>query len=130
MDRFTAVILGSVFCVVVTIAQAADQQPLQLVHTIPLPQLKEGDFDHFTVDLANNRLFDTAEENSKVLVFDLKTNKLIHTIDDVKAPHSMLYRDDLKKLFVVDSDLGEVRIYDGGSYKTVVSMIRRPGPCM
>jgi DNA-binding beta-propeller fold protein YncE len=119
MNRFKAVILCSVFCVLVTIAQSAGQQPLKLVYTIPLPQLKEGDFDHFTVDLANKRMFDTAEENSKVLVFDLKTNKLIHTIDDVKAPHSMLYRDDLKKLFVVDSDLGEVRIYDGQSYKSV-----------
>ena len=119
MNRIKAVILCSVVCVLLTVAQAADQHPLKLAQTIPLPQLKEGDFDHFAVDLANNRLFDTAEENSKVLVFDLKTNKLIHTLDDLKAPHSMLYRDDLKKLFVVDSDLGAVNIYDGESYKPV-----------
>ena len=122
MNRFRAVILFSLYCVLFNIAEAANQPPLKLVQTIPLPQLKEGDFDHFTVDLANNRLFDTAEENSKVLVFDLKTNRLIHTIDDVKAPHSMLYRDDLKKLFVVDSDLGAVNIYDGGSYKPLGSI--------
>src|SRR5258708_26429278 len=79
------------------------------------------------LDCAGNRLFVTAEENSKVLVFDLKTNKLIHTIDDVKAPHSMLYRADLKKLFVVDSDLGEVKIYETESYKPAGSIKVREG---
>jgi len=29
----------------------------------------------------------------------------------------MLYRADTKKLFVVDGDLGEVKIYDADSYK-------------
>jgi DNA-binding beta-propeller fold protein YncE len=97
------------------------------LHSTPIPELKDGDFDHLTADVAGNRLFVTAEENSKVLVFDLKTNKLIHTIADLKAPHSMLYRADLKKLFVVDSDLGEVKIYDSESYKPEGSIKVREG---
>src|SRR5436853_1702932 len=108
-------------------AFAQDKSPLSLTTTIPLPQLHDGDFDHFVVDLAGNRLFATAEENSKVLVFDLRTNKLIHTIDDLKAPHSLLYRADLKKLFVVDGDLGEVKIYETVSYKPVGSIKLREG---
>jgi DNA-binding beta-propeller fold protein YncE len=127
VNRSRVLILCSIFCISVALVQAADQPPLKLVHTIPLPQLKEGDFDHFAVDLAGNRLFDTAEENSKVLIFDLKTNKLIHTIDDLKAPHSMLYRDDLKKLFVVDGDLGEIKIYESESYKPAGSIKLREG---
>ena len=107
---------------------AGENAPLKLAQSTPLPQLKEGDFDHFAVDLDGNRLFSTAEENSKVLVFDLKTNKLIHTIDgDLKAPHSMLYRGDLKKLFVVDGDLGEVKIYETESYKPAGSIKIREG---
>ena len=117
MNRLKAVMLSLVFCVLVVSAQAADQPPLKLIHTIPLPQLHDGDFDHFTVDLAGNRLFAAAEENSKVLVFDLKTYKLLHTMADLKAPHSLLFRADLKKLFVVDGDLGEIKIYDTDSYK-------------
>src|ERR1700758_2313297 len=107
----------------------AQKAPLKLEHTTPLPELHDGDFDHFLADVEGNRLFVTAEENSKVLVFDLKTNKLIHTIDDLKAPHSMLYRADLKKLFVVDSDLGEVKIYDtdSDSYKPAGSIKVREG---
>ncbi len=105
----------------------AQKIPLKLEHTTPLPELHDGDFDHFVADVEGSRLFATAEENSKVLVFDLKTNKLIHSIDDLKAPHSMLYRADLKKLFVVDGDLGEVKIYDSASYKPAGSIKLREG---
>jgi DNA-binding beta-propeller fold protein YncE len=101
--------------------------PVKLLQSVPLPDLKEGDFDHFMIDLEGNRLFSTAEENEKVLVFDTKTNKLIHTIDGLKAPHSMLLRSDLKKLFVVDSDLAEVRIYDTTSYESAGTIKVREG---
>ncbi len=101
--------------------------PMKLVRSISLPNLKDGDFDHFAIDLEGNRLFATAEENFKVEVFDTKTNKLIHTIDGLKAPHSLLFRGDLKKLFVVDSDLGEVRIYDTTSYQPAGTIKVRDG---
>src|SRR6202521_445485 len=106
---------------------AQEKAPLKLLHATPVPELHDGDFDHLLADVAGNRLFVTAEENSKVLIFDLKTDKLIHTIADVKAPHSLLYRADLKKLFVVDSDLGEVKIYETDSYKPAGSIKVREG---
>ena len=37
------------------------KQPLKLVATIPLPGLKDGDFDHFAPDIEGHRLFLTAE---------------------------------------------------------------------
>src|SRR5258708_32961423 len=100
-------------------AKAQDGAPLKLAHTIPLPGLKDGDFDHFAPDVEGHRLFLTGEENDKVLVFDTSTNKLIHTIDESKAPHAILYRSDLKKLFVVEGDASAVKVYDGDSYKPV-----------
>jgi DNA-binding beta-propeller fold protein YncE len=107
--------------------QAQQKAALKLLHTTPLPELHDGDFDHFLADVSGNRLFAAAEENSKVLVFDLKTNKLFHTISDLKAPHSLLYRSDLKRLFVVDGDLGEVRMYEADAYKPVGSVKLREG---
>jgi hypothetical protein len=89
--------------------------PLVLLQTIPLPGLHDGDFDHFAVDLAGHRLFQTAEENAVVEVFDFRTNKLIHSLTDIDEAHSMLYRTDLKKLFVVDGGAPEVKIYQDGS---------------
>jgi DNA-binding beta-propeller fold protein YncE len=100
-------------------AQAKDNPPLKLVETISLPDLKDGDFDHFALDLEGHRLFLTGEENNKVLVFDTSTNKLIHTIEESKAPHAILYRGDLKKLFVVEGDASAVKVYDGESYKPI-----------
>src|SRR5207247_9450528 len=34
-----------------------------------------------------------------------------------KAPHAILYRKDLKKLFVVEGDASAVRVYDSDTYK-------------
>ena len=95
MKKLRAMFVFVAFIVFTFTALSEDKALLELVGTTPLPELHDGDFDHFTLDEEGGRLFSTAEENSKVLVFDLKTNKLIHTIDDLKAPHSMLYRADL-----------------------------------
>jgi DNA-binding beta-propeller fold protein YncE len=108
-------------------AAPSQKAPVKLVATIPLPDLKEGDFDHLSIDLEGKRLFVTAEENGKVQVFDTETNKLIHTISDLKAPHSMLYRGDLKKLFVADSDLGEVKVYNTTDYSLADTIKVRDG---
>jgi len=96
--------------------------PLSFVQSIPLPGLHDGDFDQFAVDLGGHRLFVAAEENSAVEVIDLHTNKLVHTISDLKAPHSIFYWPDSKKLFVSDGGAPEVKIYDGDSYKFVGSI--------
>ena len=127
MKKTAVMILAAMLFALVAGAWAQQKPVLELLQTIPLPELKDGDFDHFTADVAGDRLFSTAEENSKVLVFDLKTNKPIHTISDLKAPHSMLYRADLKKLFVVDGDLGEVKIYETDSYKPAGSIKLKEG---
>ena len=76
--------------------------PLKLIQSISLPGLKDGDFDHFQVDLPGQPLFLAAEDNSAVEVIDLRTNKVINKITGPKAPHSMAYNPDSKKLFVVD----------------------------
>ncbi len=112
-------------CIVAGLPAAVKSQekvPLELVQTIPLPDLHDGDFDHLSVDAQGKRLFVCAEVNSKALVIDLATNKLIHTMDDLKAPHSLLYRADLKRLFVVDGGLGEIRMYETTTYKPVGSI--------
>src|SRR3984893_2287791 len=117
--KITRAVALTILLLFVGTANAQDGTPLKLVHTIPLPGLKDGDFDHFAPDVEGHRLFLTGEENDKVLVFDTSTNKLIHTIEESKAPHAILYRGDLKKLFVVEGDAAAVKVYDGESYKLI-----------
>ncbi len=116
MKKMRFVILA-LFVALALSLQAQEKSPLKLVETIPLPGLKDGDFDHFAPDIDGHRLFLTAEENGKVQVLDTNTNKLIHTIEDLKAPHAILYRRDLKKLFIVDGDASAVKVYDSDSYQ-------------
>jgi DNA-binding beta-propeller fold protein YncE len=118
MKSIRAAILALLLLLGVT-AKAQDGAPLKLVHTIPLPGLKDGDFDHFAPDVEGHRLFLTAEENGKVEVLDTSTNQLIHTIEDLKAPHAIFYRKDLKKLFIVDGDASAVKVYDSDNYQKV-----------
>ena len=59
-------ILVLAFILAFVVGVSAQQAPLKLSHTTPLPELKDGDFDHLLADVAGNRLFATAEENSKV----------------------------------------------------------------
>jgi DNA-binding beta-propeller fold protein YncE len=42
---------------------------------------------------------------------------LIHTLTDIDEPHSMIYRADVKKLFVIDGGAAEIKIYNGETYK-------------
>lgn len=123
MKRIRIILM--MICSVLVIDGRAQQQPpanqkktpLKLIQTIPLPGLKEGDFDHFTFDSDGHRLFLTGEENDKLFVLDTKTNKLIHTLEKVTSPHAILYRKDVNKLFVVEGDDSVVRVYDSNTYK-------------
>jgi len=90
--------------------------PLKLVQTIKLPEEIKGRFDHFAVDLSGNRLFATPEDNHAVLVFDLRTGKLLHTIKGIGKPHAILYREDLNQIYVTDGDAGDLKIFDSKTY--------------
>jgi DNA-binding beta-propeller fold protein YncE len=118
MKRKQFVIVAlSIAMAIVCKANAEDHVPLKLVATIPLPGLHDGDFDHFAADVDGHRLFLTGEENNKFLVLDSSTNQLIRTLDNVAAPHSLLFRKDLKKLFIVAGDASAVQVYDSDNYK-------------
>ena len=112
--------LGGVFAVNTQGQQAA---PLKLVQRYELPADVKGNFDHFAIDLAGNRLFATPEAYKAVLVIDLKTGKLIHKITGIEKPHAILFREDLKRLYVTDGESGDLKIVDSDSY-TVLSSVK------
>jgi DNA-binding beta-propeller fold protein YncE len=114
MKRFLVSLAVVMIAFIAVTASAQNKSPLRLVQSIPLPDLKEGDFDHFAVDLAGNRLFLTGEANNAVYVMDLRANKLIHTIPDLDEPHSMLFLPASKQLWVITG--GAAKIFDTGTY--------------
>src|SRR5438132_8808148 len=62
-------------------AQARSQTaaPIKLIQTYELPAEVKGNFDHFGIDLKGGRLFATPEGYHAVVVFDLKTGKLVRS---------------------------------------------------
>jgi DNA-binding beta-propeller fold protein YncE len=108
-------------------ALAADNVPLKLLSTISLPGVKKG-FDHLAGDPKGNRLFVCAEWHKSVEVFDLQSGKFLHSITGVERPHSIQYREDLDRIYVVDGteEMGAVRIFDGKSYDLVKSVSLSP----
>ena len=113
--RLVAVIASTLIGVGVVCAQ---EPPLKLLHSTSLQGVKKG-FDHLAADPDGNRLFVCIEWNNSVGVFDLNTGKQIHTITGLARPHSIQYRKDINKLYIVDGteEMGAVRIFDGASYK-------------
>jgi DNA-binding beta-propeller fold protein YncE len=101
---------------------AKDNAPLKLVKVISLPDMKNGDFDHFALDLAGKRLFLTGEVNQSIEVFDLRTNKRIHSIKGVDTPHSMVYLPESDQLLVVDGGDGTLKCFDAKNYTVIESI--------
>src|SRR5579859_311659 len=112
----------AVFIASGTSVQAQETAPLKLIQTITLPAAIKGHFDHFEVDLQGGRLFATPEGYKSVLVFDLKTGKLIHTIGGIGKSHAVLYREDLNRIYVTDGEVGDVKIFDGKTYRLLSSV--------
>jgi WD40 repeat protein len=85
-------------------------QPLSLVDTIPMPNVK-GRLDHLYVDVGNKRLFVAGLENGSVEVVDLKTGKWLRTMPGFQKPQGILFVPRLDKVFVASGDDGMVRVY-------------------
>jgi DNA-binding beta-propeller fold protein YncE len=115
-------ILMAAFLGIALRAQCQGTAPLKLVQTFTFPAEVKGNFDHISIDLKGNRLFTTPEDYKAVVVFDLKTGKVIHTIEGILRPHAVLYREDLNRLYVTDGTAGDLKIFDGATYRLLSSV--------
>jgi DNA-binding beta-propeller fold protein YncE len=99
-------------------APAQTKPSLRLLQTISVPGVQRH-WDHFGVDLKSNRLFAASEDEPVVEVFDLRANKLVHTITGLKEPHNILLFPELNQIYVVDGEASEIKIFQYDSYKLI-----------
>jgi len=112
---------------VATKQAGASVAALRLVGRTELPKYT-GDFDHFEVDLKGNRLFLAAEDHNTLEVFDLKTGKLLKTIEGFDTPHGLLYLAEKNRLIVTQSGGdGMTKVVDATTYKIVDTIKLTPG---
>jgi DNA-binding beta-propeller fold protein YncE len=114
-----AIVIGGAICCCVESrsSEPVHAAPLVAIRKITLPTMHDGDFDHFAVDLAGHRLFLAAEANGAVQVFDLQRNESLTAIPGFKEPHAILFREDVRRLYVVDGEDSAVKILDADTYK-------------
>src|SRR5215472_395836 len=108
-------------------APEQDKEPLRLVQTIPLPNVK-GRIDHMDVDVKGQRLFVAGLENGTLEVVDLKAEKWIRSIPGFKAPQGIAYLPSLNKVFVASNDDGMLRVFRGDTLELLDSIHLDLGP--
>jgi len=114
-------------CVLRTSSLAQEAQPLRLVQTIPMPNVK-GRIDHMDVDVKDRSLFVAGLENSSVEVVDLKAGKWVRSIPGFQKPQGIAYVAALDKLFVASGDDAMVRVFRGRSLDLLASIQLGHGP--
>ena len=97
---------------------AQQKQPLRLVETIPLPNIK-GRIDHFGIDLSGRRLFMSALGDDLVEVFDLTGDRVLYSITGLREPQGVTFVPDSNRIFVANGGDGTVRIFEGSTYQQI-----------
>ena len=85
------------------LAGAATAAPLTLAGTTDLPGYT-GDFDHFAIDRAHDRLILAGEEHHELDLFKLSSGALESRLQGYGAPHSPLVLPNRNEVLVVDGE--------------------------
>ena len=109
------------------LANAQRAAPLQLVQTIPIPNVK-GRIDHMDVDVKGKRLFVAGLENGSLEVVDLQAGKWLRSIPGFKKTQGVAYVPSLNKVFVASGDDGMVRVFRGDTLELLDSIKLELGP--
>jgi len=111
----------------VAFSQEGGKQPLRLVQTISLPNVK-GRLDHMDVDVKGKRLFVAGLENGTFEVVDLQAGKWVRSIPGFKKAQGALFVPELNKLFLASGDDGMLRIFRGDTLELLDAIHLEPGP--
>src|SRR6202166_4229017 len=123
---FCTMALLSLFAFV-SLSGAQDREPLHLVQTIQMPNVK-GRIDHMDVDVKGKRLFVAGLENGSVEVVDLAAGKWSKSIPGFKKTQGVAYIPSLNKVFVASGDDGMLRVFRGDTLELLDSLKLQLGP--
>src|ERR1700675_4759537 len=128
MKRFLMICAAMLTQISVTaLAMPAQKEPLHLVQTIPMPNVK-GRIDHMDVDVKGKRLFVVGLENGSLEVVDLQTGKWVKSIPGFKKTQGIAYVPSLNKVFVASGDDGMLRVFRGDTLELLDSIKLELGP--
>jgi WD40 repeat protein len=114
-------------CTTVSQIEAQEKEPLRLVQTIPMPNVK-GRIDHMDVDVKGKRLFVAGLENGSLEVVDVGASKWSKSIPGFKKTQGVAYIPWLNKVFVASGDDGMLRVFRGDTLELTDSLKLELGP--
>ena len=124
---FPLIAMAVLACATRASAQSDAKQPLKLVQTIPIPNVK-GRLDHMEVDFRGKRLFLAGLENGTFEVVDLQSGKWSRSIPGFKKPQGAVFVPEFNKLFLASGDDAMVRVFRGDTLQHLDSIQLEPGP--
>jgi len=128
-SRLIAINAATLLSLILSAHAVAGQKPLELIKNTPLPEVTGGDFDHFAVDLNENRLYVPAEVYASIEVFNLKTGEHLRSATGlVKSPHMLALMPDKKELFVADAHDASCDVFDAADLHLLKRIALEPGP--
>ena len=101
--------------------QGQTSQPLRLIQTISIPNLR-GRLDHLYVDVRSKRLYVAGLENGSVEVIDLKSGKWLRRMQGFQKPQGILFVPGVNKIFVASGNDGMLRVFSGKSFRLLDSV--------
>jgi len=111
-------ILSLVGCAHAKVAAADPALPLNLGTTVPLPGAASR-FDYESLDPKTNLLFLAHLAASEVVIFDVKTNRVVATIPNVDHVHGVLAVPELGRVYATATGSNEVAVIDARTLKIV-----------
>ncbi|MDE3058460.1 MAG: YncE family protein [Bacteroidota bacterium] len=95
--------------------------PLQLIQTIPLPNVA-GRIDHMDVDAATMRLFIAALGNNSLEVVGLREGTVVRSFKGFSEPQGVAFVPEMQAIVVANGGDGTCMLIDGDSYDFVKSV--------
>jgi DNA-binding beta-propeller fold protein YncE len=129
LTRSIAVRGAIVYALALVSHNAVAEPVLALRTTVELPKVTGGDFDHFAVDIAHNRLFVSAEKYGSIEVFALASGDHLSSVKGIVAsPHKLVFVPDRNELFVADTTDGSCKVLDARDLHVIKRIALGPHP--
>lgn len=103
--------------VAVAIVLMFQSTPLELVATIPLPDVS-GRIDHLAYDAARQRLFVAALGNNTVEVLDTAKGQHLRSLPGFHEPQGVATIADLNAVAIANGDTGTLQLIDAATFQT------------
>jgi DNA-binding beta-propeller fold protein YncE len=124
--RLEPAIRTTVIVILACVSAVKAQQPLKLVQTISMPNVK-GRIDHLGIDIKRGRLYIAGLGNNTMEVVDVRAGKWAESVPGFKTPQGIWYLPSVDKVFAASGDDGTCRVFRGGDLKLLDTIKLAPG---